>query len=135
MLMTVALGLTLTMLPAIQRAPAVLPDTPQGRQVAAYIAAFNSGDEQAFLDAQERLFSKTALARRDRQERAALYRRMRGEFPKLVVNAVRRATPLTIQLAVPTGEGDEAEMTFDFEDTAPYRIVGIGVEIQARGGR
>ena len=120
--------------PAAQAKPATLPETAQGRQVEAYIKAFNSGDEKTFLDAQERLFTKTLLARRDRQERATMYKRMRGVFRNMSVSRVVKATPLTIQVKMPTTEGVDAEVIFDFEDAAPYRIAGVGVEIQVQGG-
>jgi hypothetical protein len=135
MMTTIVVGLMAVAPLAGQRPAAALPDTPQGKQVAAYIAAYNTGNEQAFLDVQERLLGKAALARRDRQERAALYRKMRAEFPTIVVARVVKATSLTIALAVPTVEGEEASMVFDLEDSAPYRIAAIGVEIEAKGGR
>jgi hypothetical protein len=134
MLMTIAFGVMLATSPAIQAKPAALPDTPQGRQIEAYIKAFNSGDEKTFLDAQDRLFTKTFLARRDRTERATMYKRLRGTFGKMSVSRVVKASPLTIQLKVPSNEGVEADMTFDFDEVAPYRIAGLGVEIQVQGG-
>jgi hypothetical protein len=133
MLTTIVFSVVLAAAPAIQAKPAVLPATPQGRQIAAYIQAFNSGDEKTFLDAEERLFTKTALARRDRTERAAMFKRMRGTFGTMSVSRIVKASPLTVHVKVPTTEGVEADMMFDFEEAAPYRIAGIGVEVQIRG--
>jgi hypothetical protein len=110
-----------------------LPDTAQGRHVEAYLKAFNSGDEKVFLDAQERLFTRSLLARRDRTERAATYKRMRGNFGVLAVSRMVKATPLTIPVKMPTNEGVEADVTFDFEETAPYRITGMAIEEQIQG--
>ena len=63
-----------------------------------------------------------------------MYRRMRGTFDRLTVSRVVKASPLTIQFKAPTTEGVEADVVVDFEETAPFRIAAIGVEVQIQGG-
>jgi hypothetical protein len=109
-----------------------LPDTPQGRHVEAWIRAFNSGDEKTFLQAQDALMAASVLGKRTPQERAQMFHRMQGDFGKLQVARVVKATPQQITIIVPTKEGDEGTFTFDFEEKAPFRISGIGIDV--RGG-
>jgi hypothetical protein len=133
MLATVLLGLSLVAAPA-QTAPAGagLPKTPQGKSVEAFFKAFNSGDEKTFLDMQEQLLSKTQLERRSRQERAEMYQKMRRNLGTLSVATVIKATPLVIQLRLRSDRDADPEFTFDFEEKAPFKITGIGVEVQVR---
>jgi len=109
-------------------APKTLPDTPQGRQVKAYIDAFNTGDEKKFLAAQAGLMAADTLARRPPEERAKMFNRMRGDFGTL---SVKRAasTPDWIRVVMPNKEGDDAIFSFEFEAKAPYKIKGIAVDI------
>jgi hypothetical protein len=114
--------------PVPQDAPKTLPATPQGKRVQAYMDAFNSGDEARFLKVQEEITAPEALARRPPEQRAKLYARLRGDFPKMqVLRAV--AGTNQIRAVVPTGDGHEAIFSFTFEPKAPYRITGIGIDV------
>lgn len=112
--------------------PATLPETPQGRHVKAYLDAFNSGDEQAFLKAQDAHMSPDALAKRPAADRARMFKRMRGDFGKIKVGLVAKSTASEIQVIAPAADGDEAAFIFSFEPQAPFRIVQIAVDIQRR---
>lgn len=114
--------------PVPKDAPARLPDTPQGSRVKAYIDAFNSGDEATFLKAQEELMSPEALARRPADQRAQMYKRLRGDFRTMKIVRVA-ATAEQIRAVIPDSEGNEAIFSFDFETKPPYRIKGIGIDI------
>jgi len=129
-----AVVLALSIVAADQARPVALPNTPQGRAVETYLKAFNAGDEKAFLDTQERLLNETQLKRRTREERAALYKKMRENLGTLTVERVLKATPLTIQVRMRANGDAESEFTFDFEEKAPFKMSGIGVEVQMRGG-
>ena len=114
--------------PVPTTAPATLPDTPQGKIVKAYIDAFNSGDEQKYLKAQETLMSPDVLAKRPVAERSKMFSRLRGDFGTL---KVQRAvgTAGQIRVVVPDKEGNEAIFSFDFDTAVPYKIKGIRVDI------
>jgi hypothetical protein len=114
--------------PVPKDAPKTVPDTPQGRHVKAFIAAFNSGDEKKFLAAEEELMTAGTLARRPAADRAKMFNRMKGDFGTLTVKRVA-ATAETIRIVVPDKDGNEAIFSFDFEAKAPYKIKGIGVDI------
>ena len=114
--------------PVPKDAPKTLPDTPQGRQVKAYIDAFNTGEEKKFLAVQEGLMAADTLARRSPEERAKMFNRMRGDFGTLTVKRAA-ATPEKIRVVMPNKEGDDAIFSFEFEAKAPYKIKGIMVDI------
>lgn len=128
--MTSALALVLLTLAAQDAKAAALPDTPQGRHVQAWVKAFNTGDEKAFLAIQEQHVAKTVLARRPDAERAKMFQRMRGDFPTLRVTKVVRASETQIQFQAPANDGGLGTFTFDFEDKAPYLISSIGIDVR-----
>ena len=130
MLATFLIGLTLL---GTQAAKTVaLPDTPQGKHVEAFIKAFNTGDEKTFLRAEEEHLTKTMLDKRPVADRGQMFKRMQGDFGTFTVQKVVKSTPQQTQIILPTRQGEDALFTFDFEQDAPFRIVGIGVD---RSGR
>lgn len=130
--MFAALVIALTMATG-QAKGAALPDTPQGKRVAAWLEAFNSGDEKVFTKVQDEQFAPSVLARRTPEERAKMYQRLKGDFGTMKVEKVTKATALQIAIQVPTQDGATGTFTFDFEDKAPFKITGLGVDVQAGG--
>jgi hypothetical protein len=112
--------------------PPVLPDTPQGRHVDAYIKAFNSGDEKVFLAANEKLMTPELLARRPAEERAKLFQRMRGDFGTLKIARLDKTTSAQISFLAMLKDGAEGTFTFDFEEKAPYKISRLAIDVEAR---
>lgn len=125
---TLFIGLTLVFAQADRTV--MLPDTPQGKHVTAYIKAFNSGDEKTFVEAHERHMAKSILKNRPASEQGQMFKRMRGDFGTLTIQQVVKSTPEQIQIIVPTKGGEAATLSFDFEKDAPYKINGIGVDIK-----
>ena len=130
--MTAALLLLALLAP--QAPTDALPETPQGKRVSTYIQAFNAGDEKAFMAMQEAQIKPEALQKRSAEERAALYKRMRGDFGALNVTRVLKASATEIELLVPNKEGIEATLKFSFDAAAPHYISGIAVEIDRGPG-
>ena len=114
--------------PVPKNAPATLPDTPQGKRVQSFINAFNTGDEQKFLKAQEELMAAGTLAKRPQAERAKMYARMKGDFGTLKVKRAV-ADGDKIRVVIPDKDGNEAIFSFELEPKAPYKILGIAVDI------
>ena len=107
-----------------------LPDTPQGKHVAAYIAAFNSGDIKTYLAFYEEHMAESILAKRSIEERTKMFTKMRDAFSKLAPSKVVKASAQQIQVLFPTADGDaQGTFTFDFEAAAPYKIASVGVEL------
>jgi len=114
--------------PVPKNAPATLPDTPQAKAVKAYLAAFNTGDEAAFLKAQESLMSADLLARRPAADRAKMFKRMRGDFDALKIKRAV-ATAEQIRAVIPDKDGNEAIFSFDFDPKVPGKFKSIGIDI------
>jgi hypothetical protein len=129
MLTVLCLSLTLVS----QASPATLPDTAQGKRVAAYLKAFNSGDEKTFVAAHTELFVPEFSKRNPREAHAKMFQRMKGDFGTLTIKNVLKASAQQIRVVIPTKAGDDAIFTFDFEDKTPYRIAGIGVDVEKTG--
>lgn len=111
---------------------ASLPSTPQGRQVEAYLKAFNSGDEKAYLAASDKLMTPELLAKRPAEERAKMFQRLRGDFGTLKIARVVTSTPAQISFIAPPKDGNEGTFTFGFQPEAPYKISRLAVEVEAR---
>lgn len=127
MLTTVTLALLVLQGPATSVA---LPDTPQGKHVAAWIAAFNSGDEKTFVAAHHDHMVPEAVAKHPDEDRAKMFQRLKGDFGTFVVRKVVKAAADQIVILMDTQDGNEGTFTFDFEAAAPYRISGIGIDVR-----
>ena len=131
--MITTLFLLLLSLPQAAK-PATLPDTPQGKRVAAYLEAFNSGDEKTYLAMQDAHMAPDLLKRRSTEERSTMFKRLRGDFPTMKVTKVVKASATEIQVLIPNKEGIDATFSFSFAVEKPFLISGVGVEIDTRGG-
>ena len=117
-----------------QGAAATLPDTPQGKRIAAYLQAFNSGDEKTYLAMQDAQMTPEVLKRRTFEERVQMFKRLRGDFGTMKVTKVLKASATEIHLAIPNKEGIEATFIFSFSAEKPFLSSGIGVEIDRGPG-
>lgn len=109
-----------------------LPDTPEGKLVAGFIAAANSADEEALSRFQEANFSEGALKRRSPEERMARNRQLREQTGGLSVIEVRSATHDQI-VVVANGVNLPKEVllvvTFNFTGT-PRKVDGVQITQQ-----
>jgi hypothetical protein len=125
---SVLLATVLMLVP--QTASTRLPDTPQGKHVQAWVTAFNTGDEKTFLTAQRAHMAKSVLDKRPEAERGKMFQRLRGDFGVMKIEKMVQATADEIQFTVRTGDGALGTFTFNFEDTAPYLIDSIGIDVK-----
>ena len=130
-MIAVLLALVLTV---PQGAAPTLPDTPQGKRVAAYLQAFNSGDEKTYFAMQEAQMLPDVVKRRSPEERAQMFKRLRGDFGTMKVVKVLKASATEIQVLIPNKEGIEATFSFSFAADAPFLISGLSVEIDRGPG-
>jgi hypothetical protein len=121
--------LALTLLMPQTPPAAQLPDTPQGRRVAAFVAAFNSGDEETFVKFHDEHLVPSLLGKITPERRREMFKRMQGDFGKMVVERVVSASARQIAVRLATQGDAEATLTFDFEEAAPFKISSIGVDI------
>lgn len=106
----------------------VLPDTPQGRLVAAYVKAFNSGDEKALREFFANNVAASALAQRPIEARLEIYREMRGNMGAIDLRRVVSARGNEVVVLVQTKDREWRELTFILEPTPPHKLMGIRVQ-------
>ncbi len=106
----------------------VLPDTPQGRLVADYVKAFNSGDEKAMGEFITSNVAASALQQRPLDKRLEVYREMRGNIGTLDVRRVVSAKDNEVVVLARTKEGEWRELSFMLEPTPPHKLMGIRVQ-------
>lgn len=107
--------------------PAVLPDSGPGRTVAAYVAAWNSGD----IEQLRAFFTEWFLPRPDAppiETRLANHRRMIADLGQLTLERVME-TPEGLELVVRGSTGERATLRFVVETQAPFRLRSLMVQI------
>src|SRR3954468_24829934 len=92
----------------------LLPETTVGQRVAAYLKAFNSGDEQFMRAFLADNVSPQALQRRSVDERLGVYRQMRGNMETMMLRRVLQAGEDAITVLVETKKGEWFEISFEF---------------------
>lgn len=124
------LSIVLLVMSPVAQTPesAKLPDTPQGRLVAAYVKAFNSGDEKAMREFFANNVAASALAQRPIDARLEIYREMRGNMGTIDLRRVVSARDNEVVVLVQTKEREWRELTFILEPTPPHKLMGIRVQ-------
>ncbi|MEK7728941.1 MAG: serine hydrolase domain-containing protein [candidate division KSB1 bacterium] len=106
-----------------------LPDTPAGKIVAAYLAAFNSGTFENMNAFQTAHFAPAVLQRRAEAERKQMYERIYGDLGALQLHRVTEATEQAITIQARSQKGEAAEFRFEFEPQPPHKLAGLRVEL------
>jgi CubicO group peptidase (beta-lactamase class C family) len=107
---------------------AVIPDTPLGRRAAAYVSAFNSGDEKAMADFWRANFTDESLRERPVEARLTFYRRMRSDMKTLVPAKVEESSATALAILMKTREGEWIRAAFAAEAKPPYRLSSMQIE-------
>lgn len=112
-----------------QQSPAPqLPATEAGQRVAAYIKAFNSGDEQLMRAFMANNISEASLKRRSIDERIQIYKEMHANMSTLELRSVLEAKADAVTVVLRTARGEWFEFGFEFEPDAPHKLLGLRVE-------
>jgi CubicO group peptidase (beta-lactamase class C family) len=107
---------------------AIIPDTPLGRRVAAYVSAFNSGDEKAMADFWRANFTDESLRERPVEARLTFYRRMRSDMKTIVPAKVEGSSATTMAVLMKTPGGEWIRVAFEAEAKPPYRLSSMRIE-------
>lgn len=102
-----------------------VPDTPVGRVVQAYLAAYATGDTAAM----RRFFTEHAAGpgAPPMATRLERYLQMRGNLGNLTVRGAQ-ATPEGFIVAATSSNGEEVQLTFVLDTQPPHTLRGIRVE-------
>jgi D-alanyl-D-alanine carboxypeptidase len=106
----------------------VIPDTPLGRRVAAYVSTFNSGDEKAMIGFWTANFTPESLSERPVEARLQFYRRMRSDTKTIVPVTVEESSATAITLLTKSPAGEWLQLRFEGEDHPPFRLSSMRVE-------
>jgi len=96
--------------------------------VAAYVNAFNSGDEKAMREFFANNVAASALEQRPIDARLEVYREMRGNMGTIDVRRVVSARDNEVVVLVQTKINEWRELTFMLEPTPPHKLMGIRVQ-------
>lgn len=119
--------------PVARAADIAIPDTPQGRHVAAWLQAFNSNDAaklRAFFAAH---FSPATLSERPAELRAARHREMYADLGALEARAYGVSDDGMVVLTCRAKNGDEASVEFEFDPQPPHAIRSFGLRLEQGG--
>jgi CubicO group peptidase (beta-lactamase class C family) len=108
--------------------PATLPETPQGKIVARYLEAFNSGNDasmRAFLTGN---VAAEGLQRRPVEARMEVFKEMYGNTGGLELIRLLGAGGDSVAGVFHTKQGEWRRITFQFEPDPPYKLLGLRVE-------
>jgi D-alanyl-D-alanine carboxypeptidase len=122
----VAVLLLVGMAPMAAAADVALPDTPAGRHAAAWLQAFNSGDEGVIRKMVLEHTAAAALATVPVEARIDRMRSFRGQAGgRFTPVRLVEAGPSFVRLLVKDGNGAYAQLDFTFEEQAPFGLTGV----------
>jgi CubicO group peptidase (beta-lactamase class C family) len=123
-LILLAIGLPFV-LAAQEKAAFTFPRTAQGERIAAYFAAFNSGDDARLTEFFREHWSAASLSQVPLQERLQRSRGLRQQTGRLEPQRILSESPAEVRLLAKDAQGQWLEMGFAFEAEKPGKIRGI----------
>ena len=115
-----------------QEPKVALPQTPAGRNVAAYFEAFNAGEAamKAFLAGH---VAKESLIETPLETRLERYRQMKEMLGALEPTKVVEFRGSFVSVLAKTRSGPPVRMDFEFEPNEPFGLLGIRIEAMEEG--
>lgn len=101
-----------------------LPETEAGKRVAAWIAAYNTGDEVTMVQWLAENLAPEALERRPAEERRGMFRSMRDALGDLQLRKVVIVKEDLVTVVFATKDGF-VELSFEFESQPPHRLMSF----------
>jgi len=125
----------LTCAPAVraQQAKISLPQTSAGRQVGAYVQAFNAG-EPAMREFITSHTAKDALQKTPVEARMDRYRQMRSRLGSIELRKLVSSRADFVSVIARTSKGPVVRLEFQFEPVEPFGLLGIRIEAMEEGG-
>lgn len=107
-----------------------LPDNAAGRLVAAYLKAFNAGDEKVMQEFMETNLSPTSLASRPMKDRLTVYQRLRDDLGNLTISDVAEANEHGITVTFQAAKGPTPIFMFEMDASEPGKLKGLRIELR-----
>src|SRR5215204_5577515 len=102
-----------------------LSKTANGQKVLNYLSAFNSGDEQKLKNFLLENLSADALRQRPIEARMDFQRQVKSDFQSFEIKKIILTNEIEIRLLVQGKIGEWAELLFEFEKSAPNKMLGV----------
>ncbi len=131
--LAIALAALLVVASSPARAADVFPDTPAGRAVAAWLAAFNAADESRLGAWFEAHLTADALAERPVAPRVARHQQMHGDLGDLTALGLEIGEG-AIRLLARGAHGESVTVEFEPTPGDPARFAGFGLRVEGGGG-
>ncbi|MGB8951501.1 MAG: serine hydrolase domain-containing protein [Candidatus Aminicenantales bacterium] len=128
MIITLALMVS-SIMGAQEKARFSFPQTEQGQRVAAYFAAFNSGDEQRMSSFIQEHLSVEAVGKMPLSERLERFHTIKQQAGELDPQKVLSESPGQFRLLARDSSGRLLEITFTFEAAEPRKILSIMINL------
>jgi CubicO group peptidase (beta-lactamase class C family) len=103
------------------------PETNAGKRAESYFSAFNSDDENDMRIYLEQNIASTTLKKRPIEERMAIYRQLKSDLAMLEPVKILKESPDAIKLVARSAKESWLELVFEFEKSAPYKLLGIRI--------
>jgi len=110
-----------------------LPQTPAGRQVEAYVRAFNAG-ESAMREFFTGHTAKDALQKTPVETRMERYKQMHDRLGSLELQKLVESRSNFVSVVARTENGPFVRLDFQFEPAEPFGLLGIRVEAMEDAG-
>lgn len=101
------------------------PDTPAGKRVSGFFAAFNANDPEKAKEFISQNVAASALERRSMKERIEAYAEIFEDTGGLIPVKVRATAAEAITLLAKAKKGETLELRFEFEPKAPHGLLSI----------
>jgi len=103
------------------------PKTGAGKRVESYFSAFNSNNENDMRTYLEQNITPDNLKERPIEQRMAIYRQLKSDLSTLEPVKIIKESTDAIKLAARSAKDSWLELTFEFEKSASYKLLGIRI--------
>jgi D-alanyl-D-alanine carboxypeptidase len=103
------------------------PETVAGERAESYFSAFNSKDENDMRTYLEQNIAPDNLKERPIEQRMAMFRQIKNDLTTLEPVKIIKESADAIKLVARTAKESWLELTFEFEKSASYKLLGIRI--------
>jgi CubicO group peptidase (beta-lactamase class C family) len=103
------------------------PETNAGKRAESYFSAFNSNNESDMRTYLEQNIAPHTLKERSIEERMAVYRQLKSDLSTLEPVKILKQSTEAIKLVARSAKESWFELLFEFETSAPYKLLGIRI--------
>jgi CubicO group peptidase (beta-lactamase class C family) len=103
------------------------PETEAGRLAELYFSAFNSTNENDMRTYLEQNLAPITLKERPIEQRMAVYRQLKSDLAMLEPVKILKENTEAIKLVARSVKETWLELVFEFEKSAPYKLLGIRI--------